>query len=1002
MSTQNSASREAYLASMEKLRARIARATSGEQSTAPEGAGMPSLVAGSAANRVASARDYASRAAGSVSGQFVPGEEPPFDPDEEPPAFDEYSGEFAHESDSPESDPYGEPGGYRAPNGYVTPAGYTSDNAPAGFGYGAPSSDMARAEKLLEGLNPQQRAAVVHSGSPLLVVAGAGSGKTRVLTTRIAHLIASGRARPSEILAITFTNKAAKEMRERLEQMLGGVARTMWISTFHSACVRILRAEHKRLGMRSSFTIYDQTDAQRLMNMVCRENHVDVRAYPPKTLSRQVSDLKNDLVTPSQAADRAEDQASTVLAEAYSAYQKRLREANAMDFDDLIMATVQLLAANPDLAEHYRRRFRHILVDEYQDTNTAQYRLVKILTGPLDEALHGELTVVGDADQSIYAFRGATIRNIEDFEKDYPKATSILLEQNYRSTQSILSAANAVISNNTKRRAKNLWTDQGAGEKLVGYVADSEADESSFVVEEIDNLRDTAGYKYGDIAVFYRTNAQSRAVEDMFVRSGIPYRVIGGTRFYERREIKDAMAYLHAVANPDDTVSIRRVLNMPKRGLGDKAEEAVVLHAARYGVSFGAALSDVAHPAAAAGRGEVFGLTPRARKSMTGFVEILEKARELAAEGAGPAEVLNELLDSAGYLEMLRASKDPQDESRLENLAELHSVAAEFRVLNPEGTLEEWLDQVSLVSDSDQLAEGDDDEGEVTLMTIHTAKGLEFPVVFVTGLEDGTFPHMRSLGDPKELAEERRLAYVALTRARQRLYITRAATRSGWGVPQEFPASRFLEEIPRELVDWRREQSSHEVLRGSWDDSTAQFGGGRYGGSGYGGSGYGGSRGSSYSSRGFSSDSNDSWNRSGSSGRGRRGGWANDTDGPVLGSGRGFVPGKLGASAASGVSAARQTGGASTPEESVRTLDEGSHGATQETEVASSSAKNVESVATQGLSIGDSVRHKSFGTGTVLSFEGSGKSTVAKVRFRSGTTKRLMLRFAPLEKVSEG
>lgn len=986
MSTQNSASREAYLASMEKLRARIARATSGEQSAAPEGAGMPGLAAGSAANGTASSRDYASRAGGSISGQFGGGEEPPFDPGEEPPAFDEYSGgDYTNGTGYPEEGPYGS----GVPSEYSAPAGYES-------GYGPSPSDMARAEKLLEGLNPQQRAAVVHSGGPLLVVAGAGSGKTRVLTTRIAYLIAAGRARPSEILAITFTNKAAKEMRERLEQMLGGVARTMWISTFHSACVRILRAEHKTLGMRSSFTIYDQTDAQRLMNMVCRENHVDVRAYPPKTLSRQVSDLKNDLVTPSQAADRAEDQASTVLAEAYSAYQRRLREANAMDFDDLIMSTVQLLTANPDLAEHYRRRFRHILVDEYQDTNTAQYRLVKILTGPEEDPIHGELTVVGDADQSIYAFRGATIRNIEDFEKDYPKAKSILLEQNYRSTQSILSAANSVISHNPKRRAKNLWTDQGAGEKLVGYVADSEADESNFVVEEIDNLRDTAGYKYGDIAVFYRTNAQSRAVEDMFVRSGIPYRVIGGTRFYERREIKDAMAYLHAVANPDDTVSIRRVLNMPKRGLGDKAEEAVALHAARYGVSFGAALSDVAHPveAAAAGRGEVLGLTPRARKSMTGFVEMLEKARELAGEGAGPAEVLDELLDAAGYLEMLRASKDPQDESRLENLAELHSVAAEFRVLNPEGTLEEWLDQVSLVSDSDQLAEGDDGEGEVTLMTIHTAKGLEFPVVFVTGLEDGTFPHMRSLGDPKELAEERRLAYVALTRARQRLYITRAATRSGWGVPQEFPASRFLEEIPRELVDWRREQSSHEVLRGSWDDSTAQFGGGRYGGSGYGG----GSRGSSYSSRGFSSDSNDSWDRSGSYGRGRKGGWADDTDGPVLGTGRGFVPGKLGASAASGASTASETGGASAPEKSAQTVAEGSAGAVQETEAVASSSHNTGDLVTQGLSVGDSVRHKSFGTGTVLSFEGSGKSTVAKVRFRSGTTKRLMLRFAPLEK----
>ncbi len=892
MTTQNSASREAYLSSMERLRARIARA-SAEGDTAPA-AQQGGVLPGSGARGVAG---------------------------------------FADRRDGLDA---------RASQ--------------------ASGANTERAVGLLEGLNPQQRAAVVHAGGPLLVVAGAGSGKTRVLTTRIAYLIASGRARPGEILAITFTNKAAKEMRERLEQVLGGISRTMWISTFHSACVRLLRAEHKTLGMRSSFTIYDQTDAQRLMNMVCRENHIDIRAHPPKSLSRQVSDLKNDLVTPQQAADRASDQAGTVLAEAYAAYQRRLREANAMDFDDLIMSTVQLLSRNPDIAEHYRRRFRHILVDEYQDTNTAQYKLIKILTGSQEDQIHGELTVVGDADQSIYAFRGATIRNIEDFEEDFPNATSILLEQNYRSTQSILSAANAVIANNKQRRAKNLWTDQGSGEKLVGYVADSEADESSFVVEEIDRLRDTAGYKYGDVAVFYRTNAQSRAVEDMFVRAGIPYRVIGGTRFYERREIKDAMAYLHAVVNPDDTVSIRRVLNMPKRGLGDKAEEAVAMHAARHGISFGAALSDVAHPldAATADRGEVLGLTPRARNSMTGFVEMLEKARALAGEGAGPAEVLDELLDMAGYLEMLRGSKDPQDESRLENLAELHSVASEFRVVNPEGTLEDWLDQVSLVADSDQLADDGAGEGDVTLMTIHTAKGLEFPVVFVTGLEDGTFPHMRSLADPKELAEERRLAYVALTRARQRLYLTRAATRSAWGAPQEFPASRFLEEIPAELVDWRREESSHDVLRGSWNQGA-----------------------SSYSSRGFSSYGGAGRGGSGK-GRGARG-WdsLDDTDGPVLGSGRGFVPGKLGAAEEGG--ARRAAGEPEAPEAAV---------------LGAVAADTAADAQTQGLSVGDTVRHKSFGTGKVLAFEGSGKSTVAKVRFRSGATKRLMLRFAPLEKVS--
>lgn len=818
------------------------------------------------------------------------------------------------------------------------------------------NANAAQIERIVDGLNPQQRKAVVHEGGPLLVVAGAGSGKTRVLTSRIAYLIASGRARPSEILAITFTNKAAKEMRERLEQNLGGLARSMWISTFHSACVRILRKEHEALGMRSSFTIYDQTDAQRLMNMVCRESNVDSRAFPPKTLSRQVSDLKNEMVTPTEATRRAKDRATTVLAEAYTAYQKRLHEANAMDFDDLIMQAVLLLENHPDLAEHYRRRFRHILVDEYQDTNTAQYQLVKVLTGSGDQGEdpssavvpQADLMVVGDADQSIYAFRGATIRNIEDFENDFPNATSILLEQNYRSTQSILSAANAVIANNQGRRPKKLWTDQGGGEKLVGYVADSEADESNFVVEEIDRLRETSGYRYGDIAVFYRTNAQSRAVEDMFVRSGIPYRVVGGTRFYERREIKDAMAYLHAVANPDDTVSIRRVINMPKRGLGQKAEDHVAQQAARYGISFGAALADVAHPGVS-GREEIEGLTARARKAMVSFVEILENAREVAASGAGPAEVLDEVMDGAGYLAMLRESTDPQDESRLENLAELHSVASEFRTINPEGTLEEWLDQVSLVADSDQLpdeAAEAANEGEVTLMTIHTAKGLEFPVVFVTGLEDGTFPHMRSLADPKELAEERRLAYVALTRARQRLYLTRAATRSAWGAPQEFPASRFLEEIPRELVDWRREESSQDVVRS------------RYGGQGR---------------------------------FGRRGGFSDDfmdDDGPVFGSRTSFVPGRLGAG--SGASDSSDAGDTATSGGAGGSGDSGASGA--------GAGGSVGGTQTGGLSVGDTVRHKNFGTGRVVAFEGSGKSTVAKVNFRGGNTKRLMLRFAPLEK----
>ena len=820
----------------------------------------------------------------------------------------------------------------------------------------------SRTERILRGLNPQQHEAVVHEGGPLLVVAGAGSGKTRVLTSRIAYLIASGRADAGQILAITFTNKAAREMRERLEAMLGRVSRAMWISTFHSACVRILRSEHAALGMRSTFTIYDAADAQRLMAMVCREEQIDSRAHPPKRISRRVSDMKNELVTPAAAVEAAHEPEERVAAQAYAVYQRRLREANAMDFDDLIMETVALLRDNPGLAEHYRRRFQHVLVDEYQDTNHAQYALIRLLTGTRKDAVRSGLTVVGDADQSIYAFRGATIRNIEDFEEDFPEATSSLLEQNYRSTQSILSAANPVISHNPGRRAKRLWTDRGDGERIVGYVADAEADEAAFVVEEIDSLRESHGCRYGDVAVFYRTNAQSRAVEDMFVRAGIPYRVIGGTRFYERREIKDALAYLHAVVNPDDTVSIRRILNTPKRGLGKKAEEAVARHAERWGISFGRALADVAEGergedggeerqdgaaesgAAAAGRGPVPGLTARARKTMTGFVETIERARAMAEAGQAPADVLDEILEAAGYLETLRQSTDPQDESRLENLAELHSVALEFADADPDATLADWLDRISLVSDSDQLADEDGREGEVTLMTVHTAKGLEFPVVFLTGLEDGTFPHMRSLADPRELAEERRLAYVALTRARERLYITCAAARSAWGAPQEFPPSRFIEEIPAELIDWRRQESSHDALRSS------------------------------------------GWSRPGA-GRGRRGergeadGFSYDSafdDAPVVGSGTGFVPGRLGVDAP----------GPQAPER----VEERAGGA----QAAGADSGLIDHA---GFSIGDDVRHKSFGTGRILAFEGQGRSAVAKVRFANGQTKRLALRFAPLERI---
>jgi DNA helicase-2/ATP-dependent DNA helicase PcrA len=681
-----------------------------------------------------------------------------------------------------------------------------------------PGGDPA---SLLEGLNPQQREAVVHEGSPLLIIAGAGSGKTRVLTHRIAYLLAARGVRPGEVLAITFTNKAAGEMRERVVGLVGPRANRMWVSTFHSACVRILRREAGSVGLKSSFSIYDAADSQRMMSLVMRELDLDPKRYPPRSFSAQISNLKNDLVDEETFAGRitgsGEDANHTerMLSEAYRMYQQRLRQANALDFDDLIMTTVNILQAFPDVAEHYRRRFRHVMVDEYQDTNHAQYVLVRELVGfqpasGTPDVPPGELVVVGDADQSIYAFRGATIRNIAEFEDDYPNAKTILLEQNYRSTQTILSAANAVIAKNPGRKPKNLWTASGPGEPIVGYVADNEHDEASFVATEIDRLTDTAGVRPGDVAVFYRTNAQSRVLEEVFVRVGLPYKLVGGTRFYERREVKDALAYLRVLANPADTVNLRRILNVPKRGIGDRAEAALTLLAERERIGFVEALARA---------DEAPGLATRSLSCIHQFTQLLEALVTVVEGGAGPATVLEAILEQTGYLAELLASPDPQDETRVENLAELVAVAREFEEASPEGSLTDFLEGVSLVADADQVpdeavSDGADeqapheDPGVVALMTLHTAKGLEFPVVFLTGLEDGVFPHMRAMTDNAELEEERRLAYVGVTRARERLYLSRAGVRSAWGAPQYNPPSRFLDEIPEPLVDWRRSQTS--------------------------------------------------------------------------------------------------------------------------------------------------------------------------------------------------
>ncbi|MEU2065590.1 DNA helicase PcrA [Streptomyces anulatus] len=665
-------------------------------------------------------------------------------------------------------------------------------------GHARPVIDSAA---LLDGLNTEQRAAVVHAGSPLLIVAGAGSGKTRVLTHRIAHLLAERGTHPGQILAITFTNKAAGEMKERVEQLVGPRANAMWVMTFHSACVRILRRESKKLGFTSSFSIYDAADSKRLMALVCRDLDLDPKQFPPKSFTAKVSNLKNELIDEETFAGQAADGFEKTLAQAYALYQARLREANALDFDDIIMTTVHLLQAFPDVAEHYRRRFRHVLVDEYQDTNHAQYTLVRELVGPAGEAdAPAELCVVGDADQSIYAFRGATIRNILQFEEDYPSATTILLEQNYRSTQTILSAANAVIERNESRRPKNLWTNAGSGARITGYVADTEHDEAQFVADEIDRLTDAGDAKAGDVAVFYRTNAQSRVFEEIFIRVGLPYKVVGGVRFYERKEVRDVLAYLRVLANPEDTVPLRRILNVPKRGIGDRAEAMIDALSMREKISFPQALRRV---------DEAYGMAARSSNAVKRFNTLMEELRTIVESGAGPAVVLEAVLERTGYLAELQASTDPQDETRIENLQELAAVALEFEQERAEGegtgTLAEFLEKVALVADSDQIPDEDEDgSGVITLMTLHTAKGLEFPVVFLTGMEDGVFPHMRALGQTKELEEERRLAYVGITRARERLYLTRAAMRSAWGQPSYNPPSRFLEEIPEQHLDWRR------------------------------------------------------------------------------------------------------------------------------------------------------------------------------------------------------
>jgi DNA helicase II / ATP-dependent DNA helicase PcrA len=760
----------------------------------------------------------------------------------------------------------------------------------------------------LSGLNPAQYEAVTLPPGPVLVIAGAGSGKTRVLTHRLAYLINELEVSPFEILAITFTNKAAGEMQERVAALVGPVARRMWVSTFHAACSRILRREASLLGYRSSFTIYDQSDAQRLTDWVRRDLNLDPKRHPPRSLHHQISALKNELVLPGDYQRMAVAPAERRLADVYAEYQRRLQEASAVDFDDLLVLAVRLFREHPEALARYQQRFRHVLVDEFQDTNAAQFELVRLLAQD-----HRSVMVVGDVDQSIYAFRGADYRNLLKFEDAFPEATTVVLEQNYRSTQRILDAANAVIENNASRRAKQLWTDHGEGEPIVRFQGDDEHDEAAFVTREIHRLVDDENYRYGDIAVFYRTNVQSRVVEESLVRAGIPYRVFGGVKFYDRREIKDALAYLRALVNPDDEVSWKRIANTPRRGVGDTSVAKIDAYANGAGLTFREAIRNAA----------VAGVTGKALGGLKELLDLMDAVAAAAARGVGAA--LETVLLQSGYLAELEAERSVEAQGRLENLQELIGSAREFDeqveqgepsglvaiggvgqgdevIVVPQAVdrVQAFLEAISLVTDVDET---DPDQSNVTLMTLHSAKGLEFPVVFLLGLEDGVFPHVRSLGEPDELEEERRLCYVGITRAEQRLYLCHAWSRMLFGTTDYRPPSRFLDEIPADL------------LMATGDDEQR---------------------------------------------RSRRLG------GQGLGRHRDTV-----------VAAAMRRRG----------RDDGA---------TTAGARGAEHL---GLKIGDDVQHEKFGTGVIVDIEGSGDKAEAVVRFPDVGEKRLLLAWAPLQRV---
>ena len=627
----------------------------------------------------------------------------------------------------------------------------------------------------LSGLNPDQYDAVVHRGGPLVVVAGAGSGKTRVLTHRIAHLIDSG-VNPMQILAITFTNKAADEMRHRVIDLVGPGGKQMWVSTFHAACVRILRANADRLGFPRNFSIYDSDDSKRLITNVIRDFDLDPKRFPAKQVQSRISLWKNELITPSRASGLdLSNPAYEKIAEIYADYQRRMQTAGAMDFDDLLTFTVKLFAEFPDVLESYRDRFQHILVDEYQDTNVAQNEIILMLAG-----VHGNVCIVGDQDQSVYAFRGADTRNLDDFSRAFGgRTTTIVLAQNYRSTQNILDAANAVISHNVGRQPKHLWTDKGGGDRILRYYASDEYDEARFVASQLKEQHEADARQWREMAVFYRANAQSRVVEEQLMHYGIPYKIIGGTKFYDRREVKDVIAYLRAVVNPLDEMSVKRVLNVPKRGIGDTSIRKLDAFAFTNGIGFVESMR----------RAKDAGVSGPAVKGIAAFLEVIDSLADCQDEP--PAEVIRQILEATGYIKELEAEETIEAAGRIENLQELIGAAQEY------ARIDEFLEQVALVADTDDI----DADNRVMLMTMHAAKGLEFPVVFIVGMEDGVFPHSRTLMEPTELEEERRLAYVGITRARERLCVTHAWTRSLFGQSQYNPPSRFLDEVPKELFD---------------------------------------------------------------------------------------------------------------------------------------------------------------------------------------------------------